>query len=186
MHTKNWLKTVFTTHNNQFIRKIQIYFLINFKKHFTLQAYSSSKLWGKQMLKTILKLFFGKQVFVDVLVYPATWAKSIGGKNQFSFHHLEINILILHYVYAYDIYSSCDILVSTFNSLLNSKLPVSVKHLIALMTFQCFQILLMPRIFPFWDFVVGIFARKAMLNMCWILSILNWLYLCNKQKIKNR
>ena len=31
--------------------------------------------------------------------------------------------------------------------------------------FQRFQNLLMPRMFPVWDFKIGIFARKAMLNM---------------------
>ena len=42
-------------------------------------------------------------------------------------------------------------------------LPVSVENLIALITFQCFQILLTPRIFPVWDLVVDIFPRKAIL-----------------------
>ena len=32
------------------------------------------------------------------------------------------------------------------------------KHLITLLTPQCFQIPLTPTIFPVWDFVVGIFA----------------------------
>ena len=39
---------------------------------------------------------------------------------------------------------------------------VSVKRLIALLTTQRFQILLMPRMFHVWDFVEGIFAQKAM------------------------
>ena len=51
--------------------------------------------------------------------------------------------------------------------------PVGVDHLIALLTPQCFQIPLTPRMFPVWDFVVGIFARKALLNMCRVLSTLN-------------
>ena len=38
---------------------------------------------------------------------------------------------------------------------------------------QCFQILLTPRMLPVWDFVVGIFARKALLNMGWVLSTLS-------------
>ena len=45
------------------------------------------------------------------------------------------------------------------------------EHLIALLTPRCFQILLMPRMFPIWDFVVGIFARKALLKMGQVLSI---------------
>ena len=45
---------------------------------------------------------------------------------------------------------------------------VSVEHLIALLT-QCFQTPLTPRMYPVWDFVVGIFARKA-LNMGRVLS----------------
>ena len=40
---------------------------------------------------------------------------------------------------------------------------------IALLTPQCFQIPLTPRMFPVWVFVVGIFDRKAMLNMGWLL-----------------
>ena len=35
-------------------------------------------------------------------------------------------------------------------------LPVGVEHLIALLTPQCFQIPLTSRMFPAWDFVVGI------------------------------
>ena len=50
--------------------------------------------------------------------------------------------------------------------------PVGVEHLIALLTPQRFQIPLIPRMFPIWDFMVGIFARKALLNMGWVLSIL--------------
>ena len=39
---------------------------------------------------------------------------------------------------------------------------------------QCFQIPLTPsRMFPVWDFVLGIFAREALLNMGWVLSTLN-------------
>ena len=34
-----------------------------------------------------------------------------------------------------------------------------------LLTFQRFQILLPPKMFPVWDFVVGIFAQKAMLKI---------------------
>ena len=49
-------------------------------------------------------------------------------------------------------------------------LPVGVEHLIALLTSQCFQIQLTPRMFPVWDFVVGIFARKTLLNMGHVLS----------------
>ena len=32
-------------------------------------------------------------------------------------------------------------------------------------TSQCFQIPLAPRMIPVWDFVVGIFAQKAQLNI---------------------
>ena len=49
-----------------------------------------------------------------------------------------------------------------------------VEQLIILLTFQCFQILLTSKMFPVWDFVVGIFVRKAMLNMGWVLSVLNY------------
>ena len=48
---------------------------------------------------------------------------------------------------------------------LHAHTSVGVEHLIALLTPQCFQIPLTPRMFPVWDFVVGIFARKALLNM---------------------
>ena len=54
-----------------------------------------------------------------------------------------------------------------------NKTPVGMEHPIALPTPRCFQILLMPRMFPIWDFVVGIFARKALLNMDWVLSTPN-------------
>ena len=53
------------------------------------------------------------------------------------------------------------------------RLSVGVEHLIALLTPQCFQVLLMPRMFPVWDFVVGIFARKALLNSGRVLSTLS-------------
>ena len=46
-----------------------------------------------------------------------------------------------------------------------NKLLVSRKHLIVLLTFQCFQILLVPRLSSVWDIVVGIFAQKSKLNM---------------------
>ena len=39
------------------------------------------------------------------------------------------------------------------------------------------RIPLTPRMFPVWDFVVGIFARKALLNMGRVLSNLSCLYL---------
>ena len=54
---------------------------------------------------------------------------------------------------------------------------VGVEHLIALLTPQCFQILLTPRMFPVWNFVVGIFARKALHNMGRVLSTLSCKYL---------
>ena len=38
-------------------------------------------------------------------------------------------------------------------------------------------ILLTPRMFPVWDFVVGIFAWKAMLHMGRVLSLLSYQYL---------
>ena len=50
-----------------------------------------------------------------------------------------------------------------------------------LLTFQCFQIPLAPRMFPIWDFVESIFARKAMLNMGWVLTTLSWQYLYNEK-----
>ena len=55
--------------------------------------------------------------------------------------------------------------------------PVGVEHLIALLAPQCFQIPLTPRMFPVWDFVVGIFARKALLNMGQVLSTFSCSYL---------
>ena len=51
--------------------------------------------------------------------------------------------------------------------------PVGVEHLIALLTPQCFQIPLTPRMFPVWDFVVGIFAQKSLLNSGRVLSTLS-------------
>ena len=39
------------------------------------------------------------------------------------------------------------------------------EHLIDLLAFQHFQIMLTPRMFPVRDFVVEIFAQKALLNM---------------------
>ena len=56
-------------------------------------------------------------------------------------------------------------------------LPVSVEHVIALLAFQRFQILLTPRMFPVWDFVGGIFARKDMLYIGWVLLTLSCQYL---------
>ena len=51
------------------------------------------------------------------------------------------------------------------------KMPISVEHLIALMTFQCVQTLIAPRMFSVWAFIVKIFARKTMVNVGWVLSI---------------
>ena len=50
---------------------------------------------------------------------------------------------------------------------------VGVEHLIALLTPQSFQVPLTPRMCPVWDFVVGIFARKALLNSGRVLSTLS-------------
>ena len=58
-------------------------------------------------------------------------------------------------------------------SLILYSMPVGMEHLIALLTPQCFQIPLTPRMFPIWDFVVGIFARKTLLNSGRVLSILS-------------
>ena len=59
-------------------------------------------------------------------------------------------------------------------SFLKSRIKtVGVEHLIALLTPQRFQIPLTPRMFPVWDFVVGIFARKALLNSGQVLSTLS-------------
>ena len=58
-----------------------------------------------------------------------------------------------------------------------------MEHLIALLTLQCFQILLKLIMFSVWDFVVGIFVRKANLNMGMALSTLSSQYLCKKIKI---
>ena len=43
----------------------------------------------------------------------------------------------------------------------------------ALLTPQCFQISLTPRMFPVWDYMVGIFARKILLNSGRVLSTLS-------------
>ena len=51
--------------------------------------------------------------------------------------------------------------------------PVGVEHLIMLLTPQCFQISLTLRMIPVWNFVVGIFARKALHNMPRVLSSKN-------------
>ena len=56
-------------------------------------------------------------------------------------------------------------------------IEIILEHMISLLTIQHFKILLMPRIFPVWDFMVGIFAQKAMLNIGWVLSILSCQYL---------
>ena len=45
---------------------------------------------------------------------------------------------------------------------------ISVEHQIELLTF------------PVWVYVVGIFARKAKLYMCWLLSTLSSQYIYNK------
>ena len=58
--------------------------------------------------------------------------------------------------------------------------PVGVEHMIVLLTPQCIQILLTPRMFPVQDFVVGTLARIAVLNMGWVHSILSCLYLFSK------
>ena len=60
-------------------------------------------------------------------------------------------------------------------------LPVGVEHLIALLTSQCFQIPLTPRMFNVWDFVVGIIARKAKPNIGWLLLTLSYQHLYNKK-----
>ena len=49
--------------------------------------------------------------------------------------------------------------------IINNYFPVIMEHLIALLTPQCFQIPLTSRMSPVWVFVVGILARKALLNM---------------------
>ena len=40
-------------------------------------------------------------------------------------------------------------------------------ELIALLTFQCFQSLLVPRMFPVWDFVAIIFVQN--LSLTWVV-----------------
>ena len=55
-----------------------------------------------------------------------------------------------------------------------------IRHLIALLTFERFQIQQMPRMFPVWDFVVGIFVQKVVLHFGWVLTILSCQYLYSK------
>ena len=42
---------------------------------------------------------------------------------------------------------------------------ISLQNLISVTDFSVLKIPLMPRMFLVWDFVVGIFAQKVMLNM---------------------
>ena len=44
-------------------------------------------------------------------------------------------------------------------------MPVGFEYLIALLAPQCLQIPLTPITFHVWDFVVGIFAQKALLDI---------------------
>ena len=68
------------------------------------------------------------------------------------------------------------------HDLKTDKIPVIVENLIELLISQRFQIQLTPRMFPVWDFMVGVFARKAILDMGWVLSTLSWqdLYVINE------
>ena len=45
---------------------------------------------------------------------------------------------------------------------------------------------MMLKMFPIWDFVLEIFAQKAMLDMGWVLSTFSCPYLCNKYRIENK
>ena len=51
------------------------------------------------------------------------------------------------------------------NYFYQSSFTSNMEHLIILVTSQRYKIMLTPRMFPVWDFVVGIFTRKAMFNM---------------------
>ena len=55
------------------------------------------------------------------------------------------------------------------NVIIILEIKIIIVSVIALLTIQCFQIPLTPRMFPFWDFVVGIFVRKA--SYYFIISI---------------
>ena len=57
---------------------------------------------------------------------------------------------------------------------------VSMEHLIALLTFQCYQIPLAPRMFSDWNLEVRIFAQNTELNMNWLLPSFSYNYLYNK------
>ena len=46
-----------------------------------------------------------------------------------------------------------------------------------LITFQYFQIKLVLRIFPVWDFIIGIFTQKTKVNVVFLLSTLICQYL---------
>ena len=61
----------------------------------------------------------------------------------------------------------------------------NVEYLIALLAFQCFQISLAFKMFPVWDFLVGIFPQKAIINISQILLTLSCYHL-NKKIGKNR
>ena len=64
-----------------------------------------------------------------------------------------------------------------FNIIIFVSLCQSVVGMLAL---QCFQLKLALRMFPVWGFVVGIFPPKALINLYWVFSTSNCLYLCNK------
>ena len=92
----------------------------------------------------------------------------------------EIPILQTRFIFFFDIcFSVIEWLFEKYdNTFVQNKwvifheLDKCVEHLIALLTPQCFQNPLTPKMFPVWDFVVGIFARKALFNMGRVLSTL--------------
>ena len=53
-------------------------------------------------------------------------------------------------------------------------------YLIVLMTFQCFQNMLRFKMFPVWDILLGIFDRKAKLDISYLLSTFICMYLYDK------
>ena len=76
--------------------------------------------------------------------------------------------------FLYKLYEKLNLIVADYFQPLvvfaySNKTPVGMEHPIALLTPQCFQILLMSRMFPVWDFV----ACKALLNMGRVLSTIS-------------
>ena len=99
------------------------------------------------------------------------------------FSYLPKNLVFVKFSCLYKVFILFCLFLMLFPSIfsnetkINRSFPVGVEHLITLLTPKCFQTPLTPRMFPVWDFVVGIFARKALLNMRRVLSTFSCKYL---------